>query len=44
MTSEARVDVKRLWAESDRGAGTIVGGERAEDELWIVSRGEASNC
>ena len=40
---EARAGVKRLWVESERGAGTIVGGERSEDELWDVSREEASN-
>ena len=36
--------MKRLWAESDRGAGTIVGGERSKGGLWIVRRGEVNNC
>ena len=36
--------VKRLWDESDRGVSIVVGGERSEDELWDVSREEASNC
>ena len=36
--------VKRLWAESDRGAVTIVGGERSKGGLWFVRRGEVENC
>ena len=36
--------VQRLWAKSDRGVSVVVGGERWEDELWDVSREEASNC
>ena len=36
--------VKRLWDESDREVSIVVGGERSEDELWDVSREEASNC
>ena len=41
---EARADVKRLWAESERGAGTIVGGGRSNGGLWIVRGGEVNNC
>ena len=41
---EARADVKRLWAESERGAGTIVGGGRSNGGLWFVRRGEVNNC
>jgi hypothetical protein len=33
-----------LWAESERGAGTIVGGERSKGGLWVVRGGEANSC
>ena len=36
--------VKILWAESERGAGTIVGGERSKGGLWVVRGGEANSC
>ena len=41
---EARADVKRLWAASERGTGTIVGGGRSNGGLWIVRGGEVNNC
>ena len=36
-----------MWAESERGAGTIVGGERSKGglwPLWVVRGGEANSC
>ena len=33
-----------MWAESERGAGTIVGGERSKCGLWVVRGGEANSC
>ena len=33
-----------MWAESERGAVTIVGGERSNGGLWVVRGGEANSC
>ena len=43
MATEARAGVKILWAESERGAGTIVGGEWSKGGLWVVRGGEVNS-